>query len=193
MPKQNAGATGRLTDKEWQFCHELVYYGCKVKALDKAYLSKRHRSRAKKAYLADRIMNRPRVISEIDRMTGEAQSQAKLTLVQHMQELEGLRDGAKDAGQWAAATRCEELRGKVAGFYFDRHHITIENTSMDDVTRALKDLMLKYPEMVPMAPGPPLMIESTSSPAFQSTSDCLDQLDNQEAQELLDMPEPLVR
>jgi hypothetical protein len=54
----------------------------------------------------------------------------------HMRELERLREKALDAGNFGAAVKCEELRGKVAGLYIERH----ENVTPIDPVSILKSM-----------------------------------------------------
>ena len=44
----------------------------------------------------------------------------ELTVEQHLRTLGELRDEARHAGQYAAAIKAEEARGKCSGFYSDR-------------------------------------------------------------------------
>jgi len=58
----------------------------------------------------------------------------ELTVENHLNRLAELRDQAFEAGNYAAAIRVEELRGKVAGFYTDRIELnrTVKMVVLDD-------------------------------------------------------------
>ena len=46
-----------------------------------------------------------------------------ITLDQHMVDLKRIRDAAFDEGKFSAAASAEIARGKVAGFYVERHEV----------------------------------------------------------------------
>jgi hypothetical protein len=57
-----------------------------------------------------------------------------LTVENHLIRLAELRDQAFATGNYSAAIRAEELRGKVAGFYTDRIEMnnTVKMVVLDD-------------------------------------------------------------
>lgn len=59
-----------------------------------------------------------------------------LTVEQHLRTLGELRDEARHAGQYAAAIKAEEARGKCSGFYSDRVvHTGPDGGPVQSVTR----------------------------------------------------------
>lgn len=60
----------------------------------------------------------------------------ELTVEQHLRTLGELRDEARHAGQYAAAIKAEEARGKCSGFYSDRVvHTGPDGGPVQSVTR----------------------------------------------------------
>jgi phage terminase small subunit len=47
-----------------------------------------------------------------------------ITLENHIAELQSLKDMARDAGNYAAAIKAEELRGKVCGLYVEKVQVS---------------------------------------------------------------------
>jgi hypothetical protein len=61
---------------------------------------------------------------EVQARVSDLQAQAaaanEVTLVEHVATLKALRDEARASGQFAAAIKAEELRGKCSGLYVER-------------------------------------------------------------------------
>ena len=60
-------------------------------------------------------------VAEIGAKVAEAN---EFTVAQHLRTLTELRDEARAEGQYSPAVKAEELRGKCAGFYTERHEHT---------------------------------------------------------------------
>ena len=140
----------KVTDGEWLFAYYIVRYGDPVKAIEFAYPANKDRTRPQKYDLAKRIKNRPKVRSQIEQLQAEARASERLTLEQHMQQLADLRDKSVQTEQMAAAVKAEELRGRVAGFYIERHQHVHEVRSEDEIKQRLIFLMKQYPSMQQM-------------------------------------------
>ena len=74
----------------------------------------------KASLLADDGEVQARVL-EIGTKAAEAN---EFTVAQHLSKLTELRDEAAHAGQFGPAIKAEELRGKCAGFYTEKHELT---------------------------------------------------------------------
>lgn len=63
---------------------------------------------------------------------------AVYTLAEHLGRLDELSRGAEVDGKYAEAVKAEELRGKAAGLYTDRHQIdhTTNGESINSVSPA---------------------------------------------------------
>lgn len=68
-----------------------------------------------------RLLKDVKVRAEIVKGQGKAADRNELTVDAHLAELDRLATHALAAGQVSAAIRAQELRGKVAGFYVERH------------------------------------------------------------------------
>lgn len=148
-----------LTDKEWLFCYEYLRTGSETKALERSYLEEMRKptppGRSRKLYLAKRILARPRVQVALDQMRREMRASGRVTLEQHLATLDELRDASVDAGQFAAAVRAEELRGRALGFYWEQHLIRDERAvSKNELLDRLKTLAQAHPRILEvMAPA----------------------------------------
>lgn len=69
---------------------------------------------------------------------------ATVTLEGHLQELERLKAIAIETGNVGAAVQAEQLRGKAAGHYVEKHQDVGQST---DVTRTLKDIAALNPDL----------------------------------------------
>lgn len=120
-----------VTDQEWLFCHEFVMRGNMLRAIEMAYPKLRSRHAAHRAYVAKRVMNRPAVAAQIEQMRADLRATQRLTIDQHLTILADIRDQAREAEQFAAAARCEELRGRAAGFYYEQHVHVHDDRQLD--------------------------------------------------------------
>lgn len=74
--------------------------------------------------LACRLMTDPKVKARIEELRAPVVAAVRLTLEQHLRDLESLRNEAKVAGQYSAAISAEVSRGKASGLYVDKAEIT---------------------------------------------------------------------
>ena len=152
----------KLTDQEWELCYEYVNRGDLMRAGLIAYPKLKTRSRAHAMRMIKRVMQRPRVMEEIDQMRADLRATQRLNMDQHLTILADIRDEAREAEQFAAAARCEELRGRVAGFYFEQH-LHVHEPQMDaiEVKSKLKQMLENHPQLKSLLPAaPPKAIES---------------------------------
>jgi phage terminase small subunit len=68
-----------------------------------------------------RLLGRPDIRRAVEAERAPALAGWKLTVEDHIAKLSALRDKAERAEQYGAAIKAEELRGKVGGFYVERH------------------------------------------------------------------------
>lgn len=73
---------------------------------------------------AHKVMARPEVAQRVAELRQPIVERVQVTLEGHLKELERLRHMAMNAAQYGPAIKAEELRGKVAGFYTEKHQIT---------------------------------------------------------------------
>ena len=119
----------KLTPKQEKFA-QAVASGTKLKeAAVLAGYSHKNASRAG-AFLAN---NEPLVQNRIQELQNRGAAKATLTLVNHLENLEKLRDHAVSNNAFGAAVTAEISRGKAAGLYVDRKELTVNKTS--DMTK----------------------------------------------------------
>jgi len=68
---------------------------------------------------AHRLLKNAEIQNEIEKGVKRMERATKISVEDHLEQLEGLRDKALAAGNIGAAVRAEELRGKVSGHYVD--------------------------------------------------------------------------
>jgi hypothetical protein len=77
---------------------------------------------------AQHVLVNPKIIARIAELKAPAIAAAQITYEGHVAKLQQLRELAEASGNYPAAIRAEELRGKVAGLYVDRveTHVTAD-------------------------------------------------------------------
>lgn len=108
-----------LTPKQEKFCCEYLRSGNASEAYRQSYNCEKMKPASvnRKAF---ELLKNVNITARIASSYSTAIRNAELTIENHLYELAALRDFAKASGQYSAAIRAEELRGKVAGFYTDR-------------------------------------------------------------------------
>lgn len=80
----------------------------------------------------------------------------RITAEQHLAELQRLAEIALERGDTKTAVKAQELRGKVAGLYVERHVITHENMTEEQAMARLRSMLESNPDLArliaPMAP-----------------------------------------
>ena len=79
---------------------------------------------------SSRLRGNARIQRWINHLKLQAGKAAECTLIDHMNELERLKNAAQAAGNFGAAVQAEQLRGKVAGHHIER--IKDETERLDD-------------------------------------------------------------
>ncbi len=110
-------------DRQDRFCHEyLVHERVGAPAARAAGFSTKN-----SAAQACTLLKRPEIQERISELAIQAntarEAERELTPEEHMLKLANLRDESKRLGPLGPAVRNEELRGRVAGYYVERHEI----------------------------------------------------------------------
>ena len=63
-----------------------------------------------------------------------------LDKTKHLANLTRIQSEARAKGQYGVAAKCEELKGKVQGFYVDRNLTLTKELSDDDIHQKMKDI-----------------------------------------------------
>ena len=124
-----------LTAKQEKFCQCITEGINQSDAYRKAYNAEKMKPETIHVRAAE-LMRNSKIEARIKELRAPVIAECRLTLYNHLQALEQLRDLAKDAGTFAAAIRAEELRGKVSGLYTDR----IEHTGNVDLKALLDEI-----------------------------------------------------
>ena len=119
----------KLTPKQEKFAQAVASGTSLKEAAVLAGYSHKNASRAG-AFLAN---NEPLVQNRIQELQNRGAARATLTLSNHLENLEKLRDQAVSNNAFGAAVTAEINRGKAAGLYVDRKELTVNKTS--DMTK----------------------------------------------------------
>jgi hypothetical protein len=60
--------------------------------------------------------------------------------VKHLANLSRIQDEARKKGQYGVAARCEELKGKVQGFYIERNMTITKELTGEELNQKMKDM-----------------------------------------------------
>tara|TARA_R110000796_G_scaffold18950_4_gene57019 strand:- start:376 stop:882 length:507 start_codon:yes stop_codon:yes gene_type:complete len=63
-----------------------------------------------------------------------------LDKTKHLANLTRIQQEARSKGQYGVAAKCEELKGKVQGFYVDRNLTLTKELTDDDIHKKMKDM-----------------------------------------------------
>lgn len=118
-----------------------------VEAYRKAYPNQRATSQVSSiASLAVRMLADVRILQWLDYMARTMIGQEARTLAEHVANLDHIRIGAIEAGDWGSAVRAEMAIGKVSGLYVDKSQVElIDRREVDDLEN---ELARRNPAMV---------------------------------------------
>ena len=108
-----------LTPKQEAFCLAYIETGNASEAYRRSYTTA-HMNSTSVNREASALLDHPKITARLGALRQTAEVKAILTLEAHMRELRSLRDLAKQSGQYSAAIKAEELRGKLCKFYVDQ-------------------------------------------------------------------------
>lgn len=111
-----------------------------------AYRSAYDTSKMKPATInraATELFANPIIAARVAELRAPVVKDARITLEDHIAELADLKKGAKDAGQFSAAIKAEELRGKVSGIYIEKHEHSGPNGGAIPVEMTWKVVIVK--------------------------------------------------
>jgi hypothetical protein len=76
---------------------------------------------------ASKLAANTQVRLRVDELRIKAGKESEVTMAEHVRTLQKLRDSALASGQYAAAIKAEELRGRCAGLYIEKHQHAGQN------------------------------------------------------------------
>lgn len=110
---------------------------------------------------ASLLAGQDKIRANIDNMRDAAAEAEGLTVETSMKELNALKKAAVDGGNYGAAVRTEELRGKLAGLYVERHEGIAQTMSDEDLAKSIAgaDHGPAYDVSLALARGEPMNAE----------------------------------
>jgi phage terminase small subunit len=82
----------------------------------------------------------PEIVKQIDARQLGNKEVWLLDKTKHLANLTRIQSEARAKGQYGVAAKCEELKGKVQGFYVDRNLTLTKELSDDDIHQKMKDI-----------------------------------------------------
>lgn len=102
-------------------------YDCKTDKLESVY------------QMASRVMGNVKVTSRVDELRQSAAESEGITVESSLQELDRLKRKAAEGKNFGAAVRTEELRGKLAGLYVEKHEDIGQQMSDEELASSIAD------------------------------------------------------
>lgn len=114
----------KLTSKQEKFCNEIVKNNLsQAEAYRKAYSPKNMQDKTIHE-AASRIANDSKVAARIKQLRSKIVKEIVYSKQDHFQELEEERQFSKELKQPSSSTKATELKGKLMGFYAEKHEVT---------------------------------------------------------------------
>lgn len=85
---------------------------------------------------ASRLLSNDDVQGRVGELQQTGAKRAEMTVEGHLKRLKDLSDKAEEIGQLSAAITAEQLRGKVSGYYVERHEVEQHTTVSDEPLEA---------------------------------------------------------
>lgn len=131
-----------LTDKQYKFVQGILSGLTASDAYRQAYDCERMAAPTITAH-ASRLRNDDKVTAWLDIAKQTALERAVVTLEAHTAELERIKALALGAGNYGAALKAEELKGRATGLYIDKH----QDVTEDDPQQIMEEIEKKYPTL----------------------------------------------
>ncbi len=125
-----------LSVKQELFCLEYLATGNASEAYRRAY-STGNMAPETIGRRAHDLVHSGKIKAKLEEIRGGAVDRAEYSLAQHLERLKDLSEQAEREGNYSAAVRAEELRGKASGFYVERVKVENDQALLDRITRAL--------------------------------------------------------
>lgn len=126
MAKTESGAKA-CTPAEETFCQCIIRGYTQADAYREAIPSSKNWADTTLWPKASRMASRPRVAARLQQLRDASARAAVFTLADHLRNLETISLGALKAGDYNAAARAEEARGRASGFYIQKTEVTGKN------------------------------------------------------------------
>ena len=109
-----------LTAKQEAFCLAYLETGNASEAYRQAYNAERMKPETVNR-TAKELLDNPKITARLSELRAPVVERAQYTLEQHLERLRMLSEAAEQANQFSAAIAAETNRGKVSGFYTEKH------------------------------------------------------------------------
>lgn len=127
-----------LTQKQETFCLAYMKTGNASEAYRRAYDAARMKPETVNRK-AKELLDNGKIRARLDELRKPVVDAAQITYESHLTRLKELSDAAFEAGQFAAAIKAEESRGKVAGLYVDRIKADVTHRTLAEELSSLND------------------------------------------------------
>lgn len=131
-----------LTAKQLAFCTWYVSGAVNMNATEAASRAGYKGSRHQLQVIGAQNLLKPMVRAEIDKRMAKAMSGADITIEAVLRDLVVIGEKALEAGQYAPATRCAELKGKYLKMFTDRieHVQDVEDMTLEELQALLLEV-----------------------------------------------------
>lgn len=113
------GADLKLTAKQEAFCLAYIETNNASEAYRQTYNSSKMKPESVNES-ASRLLADVKITARLEQLREPVRERAQITLESHLERLNHLSLMAEDVGQYSAAIKAEESRGKVAGLYVEK-------------------------------------------------------------------------
>jgi hypothetical protein len=142
-----------LTEMQKKFVQILVESDGQLSKTEAAQLAGyEEKSAYQRAYELTNPKIYPNVVQEISRYKEEYAQKYNITFNNHKQILAKIRDMALEKEMFGVASRCEELRGKLMGYYVDYaqniNKNLIQDLSSEQLEERMKQIIEEYKPML---------------------------------------------
>lgn len=132
-----------LTNKQLAFCIWYVSGAVNLNATEAASRAGYKGNRHQLQVIGAENLSKPVIRAEIDKRMAKAMTGADITIESVLRDLVVIGEKALEAGQYAPAARCAELKGKYLKMFTDRieHVMDLEDMPLEELERLLVELV----------------------------------------------------
>jgi len=112
-----------LTQRQESFCYAYIETGNASEAYRRCYTTNKMKPESINR-LAKVLMDNVKIASRLEELRAPIREAAGITLLDHLNTLQALRDKAEEKENYSAAITAETQRGKASGLYVERKEIT---------------------------------------------------------------------
>jgi phage terminase small subunit len=125
-----------LTAKQEAFCIAYLETGNASEAYRQAYDAKKMKPETINRN-AKALLDNNKIVTRLQELRAPVVKAAQITMEQHLQDLQRLRDKAEKADKFGPAIQAEMARGKVSGLYVDKVEVNVTEGLAERLSKAL--------------------------------------------------------